>query len=366
MMSEIQKFVPANIPAVAALFMRTFRTGREPASDSLKAYFEELYFRNPWNDGTMSSFVALRPDGSASGFIGALPRRMMLGEREIRVVVAGNHMVDQDTREPFVGSNLLRRLLEGPQELTITDSANEISRRLWEKMGAVTLLNYSLRWVRILRPLSYSLGFTPLSTAGPVVRALLAPPLWMGDRLGRRFVSPAGTPASGLLTGSPLTAEIIVSSFIDFVPLRSLRPVYQTGDVRWLLSMARTKEQFGEMKAVAVTERDLLIGWYIYYGQSRRPAEVLQVAARHGSMTAVLHHLAASAFAEGCTALTGSVDPRFLPEYHAQKSILLLRDMYTIGYSGNAEVLRPLLAGDAFFSRLEGEWWTRLQGDRFT
>ena len=50
MMSEIQKFVPANIPAVAALFMRTFRTGREPASDSLKAYFEELYFRNPWND----------------------------------------------------------------------------------------------------------------------------------------------------------------------------------------------------------------------------------------------------------------------------------------------------------------------------
>jgi hypothetical protein len=366
MMSEIQKFVPSNIPAVAALFMRTFRAEREPVPESLKAYLEELYFRNPWNDGTISSFVALRPDGSASGFIGALPRRMMLDGREIRAVVAGNHMVDRDTREPFVGSNLLKRLFNGPQELTITDSANEASRRLWEKMGAVTLLNYSLRWVRILRPLSYSLGLTSFSAAGPVVRALLAPPLWMGDRLGRRFVSPAETPSSGALTGSPLTAEIIVSSFSDVVPPRSLRPVYETGDVRWLLSMARAKEQYGEMKAVAVHDRDLLTGWYIYYGRSGRTAEVLQVAARHGSMIGVLHHLAASAFAEGCTALMGSVDPRFLPEYHAQKSILLLRDMYTIGYAGNAEVLRPLLAGEAFFSRLEGEWWTRLQGDRFT
>jgi len=366
MMSEIQKFVPADIPAVAALFMRTFRSGRQPVPDSLKAYLEELYFRNVWNDGTISSLVALRPDGSASGFIGALPRRMVLAGREIRVVVAGNHMVDQDTREPFVGSNLLKRLFEGPQELTITDSANEISRRLWEKMGAVTLLNYSLRWVRILRPLSYCLGLTRLSAAGPVLRAFLAPPLRMGDRLGRRFVSPPQRETSAMLSAFPLTAEIVVSSFNDVVPLRSLRPVYEVEDVRWLLSMARAKKQYGEMKAVAVVERDRLLGWYVYYGQPGRPGEVLQVAARHGSLLSVLNHLAAEAFAEGCTALTGSVDPRSLPEYHAQKSIILLRDMYTIGHSGNGEVVRALLGGEAFFSRLEGEWWTRLQGDRFT
>jgi hypothetical protein len=366
MMSEIQKFLPADIPAVADLFMRIFRSRGEAAPESLKIYFKELYFNSPWNDGTINSLVARRPDGTVAGFIGAMPRSMMLGEQEIRVVVAGNHMVDKGAREPFAGSNLLKRLLDGPQDLTFTDSANEISRRLWEKVGAATLLNYSLRWVRVLRPLSYSLSLTRMPSAVPALRALLAPALSIGDGLGRLFVPPPDITAAGMLTARPLTASLIVSGFKNIAGSRPLRPVYESENVTWLLSMARAKEQFGELKALAISERDEPLGWYLYYGHRGDTAQVLQVAARPESMMRVLNHLFVSAYAEGCTALMGMLDPRFIREYHAQKCIIVLRDMYTVAHSRNRDVLRPLLAGEAFLSRLDGEWWTRLQGDRFT
>ncbi|HUI65855.1 MAG TPA: GNAT family N-acetyltransferase [Bacteroidota bacterium] len=364
-MSEIRPFTHADIPAVANLFMRVFRGSKAPAPESVRQCFEELYFNNPWNDGSIESFVNQTSNGEVSGFIGAMPRTMAFQNREITVVVAGNHMVDQENRELFVGSNLLKRLLGGPQDLTFTDSANDISRRLWEKLGAVTLLNYSLRWLRILRPVSYPLSLIGRYSGAPVLRTLFVPAAAVGDRLGRIFLSPPDTAAAKRLTAKSLTPELIVSGLTTMAGSSPLRPHYDAGKLTWLLTQAQTKEQYGGLNARALDHMETLAGWYLYYGRRGETAEVLQLAARPDTFAGVMNHLFVDAYEQGSPAVMGVVDPRYLREIHAHKCIILLRPMYTTAHARNAELLKPLLLGQAFLSRLEGEWWTRLQGDSF-
>ncbi len=364
-MNEISPFEIADIPGVADLFMRVFRSSREPAPESLKAYIGELYFDNPWNDDRIRSFVNRAADGRISGFIGAMPRKMVYRDREITVVVAGNHMVDRESPVPFVGSNLLKRLLGGPQDLTITDSANETSRRLWERMSAAALLNYSLRWLRILRPATYPLSLVGRFSASPVLRALLSPAVAAGDRLGRLYFSAPDFAAADLLESRPVTPELIATGIQAMSGTALLRPCYDERGAGWLLAMAKRKEQYGKLNARALYSSGSLIGWYLYYARRGDTAHVLQLAARPDTIAGVMNHLFAGAFREGCAAVSGTVDPRLLREYHVQKCIMLLRDMYTMTHSANPDVLGPLLTGHAYFTRLDGEWWTRLQGDRF-
>src|SRR2546429_6858547 len=55
-----------------------------------------------------------------------------------------------------VGRRLMSRLLAGPQELSITDDANDAARRLWETLVGESSPNYGLRWTHPLRPFSYA------------------------------------------------------------------------------------------------------------------------------------------------------------------------------------------------------------------
>jgi len=365
-MSEIQPLTPADIPAVAQLFMRVFRKSSLPAAESLKSYLTDLYLNNPWADPSYPSFVSRRSDGRITGFIGSLPRRMILEGLQISVVVAGNHMVDQEDRELFTGSNLLKRLFGGPQDLTLTDSANEISRRLWERLGGVTLLNYSLRWIRILRPAAFALDLLPFGRESASWGRLRAAAGWPGDIVARRFLRPpAREPIAGL-TGAGVSASLMQAALPALTAGRRLVPLYTVDDLSWLISMAGRKEQFGDLRSCAVYDGDALLGWYFYYARRSGLAHVLQVASLPAAAGRVLHHLVVRAFDEGLNGVTGIVDPSLLREYHQHTSFILLRDMYAVAYARSAGPVAPLLGGSAFLSRLEGEWWTRLQGDRFT
>jgi len=364
-MSQIQPFGAADVPGVAELFMRVFRKSPHPAPESLRAYFADLYLGSPWADPSLPSYVSRRSDGKISGFIGSLPRRMILDGRHITVVVAGNHMVDQEEREVFTGSNLLRRVFDGPQELTITDSANEVSRRLWERLGGVTLLNYSLRWIRILRPGSIALDLVPVGRKNAVTRMMGDAAARVGDGVSRvLYRPPSRNPVAGLTAGE-LTADLIASAFPGMTGRRQLAPLYAGGDLRWLLAMAGRKEQFGKLRGCAVYDGTTLLGWYLFHARRPGQAHLLQLVCLPAAASRVIHHLLVRAFDEGLCGVQGAADPPLLKEYHDQKSFILLRDSYTVAHAHRAETLAPLLAGKAFLSRLDLEWWTRLQGDTF-
>jgi hypothetical protein len=106
-----------------------------------------------------------------------------------------------------------------------------------------------------------------------------------------------------------------------------------------------------------------LIGWYLYYVRAGRIGEVVQIAALDGSFDLVLQRLLADAWEHGATALRGRLDPRFAPELSHRHCWLRTDNTWTLIHSRHADVLAAFHQGDAFASRLEGEWWLRFLGE---
>src|SRR5437016_308997 len=158
-MSLIRACGPEDMPAVAGLFQKTFIGRRGPAPQSLETYLAELFLHHPWYDSELASRVYVSPEGAVRGFIGVLPLRMCFRGKKIRAAVAGSLMVDNPQEHPLAGARLLRSFANGPQELSISESANRVSENLWQKLGGRTLPFESLEWLRILRPAGVALAF---------------------------------------------------------------------------------------------------------------------------------------------------------------------------------------------------------------
>ena len=127
-MTEIRPSTPQDMPAVAALFQRTFRDPRRPAPASLQSYLRELFFEHPWFDPELAPKVYVAADGKVGGFIGSLPLRLVFAGRPVRAAIAGSLMVDGPQANPLAGARLLRAFFTGPQELSVSDSASLIRR----------------------------------------------------------------------------------------------------------------------------------------------------------------------------------------------------------------------------------------------
>jgi len=122
----------------------------------LSAYFEEVFLKQPWQGFDLPSLVCATGKDGVVGFLGVLPRKMRWQDRTILVAVSTHFMVRPDHRG-FAGVELMRRMLSGTQDLSLTDTANDISRSMWECLGGQTALAYSLFWTRPLRPAAYFL-----------------------------------------------------------------------------------------------------------------------------------------------------------------------------------------------------------------
>src|SRR5246127_5623619 len=149
--AQVRACTPDDMPAVAGLFQRTFRNARVPAPASLTSYLRELYFAHPWRDPALASKVFVT-DGAVRGFIGILPLRLAFRGATLQAAVAGSLMVDKPQENPLAGARLLRAFLSGPQDVSLSDSANAVSRGMWERLGGKVVPAQSMEWVRAFRP----------------------------------------------------------------------------------------------------------------------------------------------------------------------------------------------------------------------
>jgi hypothetical protein len=77
----------------------------------------------------------------------------------------------------------------------------------------------------------------------------------------------------------------------------------------------------------------------------------------------VLEHLFHHASERGTMALEGRMDPRFAAELGKMQCFFRNCGELTLLHSRDPSLLAPLLLGNAFFTRLEGEWWLRFHGE---
>lgn len=362
-MATIRVFAEDDVPAAAALFARVYPEHRWRSQVACEAYFREMLFENPWRDPEIPSWIA-EENGRVAGFYAVMPRRMLLRGRTIRVAVGCQFIMAPDNRNNLMTLQLTKACISGPQDLTLADGANAQARRMWMAIGGSAPLLYGLHWTRLLRPARY--GLSLLDGRGAIARpaSLAARPLCavadgLFARLGPNRFLMEHRDFSGI---APDPAEML-SHFPEVAGGSALQPAYDAGTLAWLLNQAARKKRHGELRSHAVLgNKRQLIGWYLYYLKAGGVGEVVQIAARDGCFDPVLQQLLADAWKNGAVAMHGRVEPRYVQELSNRHCWLRREGPWTLIHSRDAEVVAALERGDAFLSRLEGEWWLRFQG----
>lgn len=357
-MGAIRAFTASDISGVAALHREVFKTSVDgaDAAEGYRAYFTRVFLDNPSCDPALPSLVYTDRDGRVIGFLGVVPRHMTIHGRRIVAAISSQFIVAPSPQTGLVALQLASAFLNGPQDLSISDEANDTSRRIWEGLGGATALWHSLYWTRPLRParLAASLVWN-------------RPGFGLLARMAAPFVSLADTFAAGLINRVPhagpdgeaaeaLNSRTMLAAMPRCAPSTPLRVDYDERTLAWLLTLAARRKRTGALRASVVRDHDRVVGWYLYHLDTDRTATVLQVAAEQDRTGDVLDRLFAHAFADGAIAASGRVDARDVHALTDRHCVLHRRGPWVLVKARHRELLRPFETGEASFTRFDGEW----------
>ena len=372
-MKPIRPFVRDDIPQVADLHRRVFRVGgkaaQQPISATLAqeyaAYFEAIFFQNPWYDEAFPSLVSQDATGKITGFLGVLPRQMRWQGRRLHIAISSQFIVEPDKRAMGAGVLLSKAFLSGPQDLSLTDEANAISRKLWEGLGGVTSLLHSVHWTRLLRPSRYvaTRAATILGKAALTTPLLLAakPVCNLVDALAaRKMPQRFGLPLPEV-EARELNVEGLLNCLTEFAEHRALWPEYDVRSLGWVRDTIARKTHWGALRMLAIySTRGALLGWYVYHLKPAGESNLLQIMAKKTSIEVVLDHLFYDAWQQGSLGITGRSEPQFMPAL-VDKYCFLNGAPWLLLHSHNAPLLKSIQQGDVLLSKLEGEWCMRFK-----
>lgn len=361
-MAEIRPLRPEDIGNVAQLFQTVFRDPASAPPPGLVSYLRRLYLEMPGFEPEVHSLVHEDDAGAITGFIGVNMLRMRYRERSLLAAVCGSLMVKDHEAAPMAGARLLRAALAGPQDLTLSGTANAVSTRMWCSLRSVTLPFYSLDWTRIIRPASFAAD----KAARTVKAARFIMPVARGiDHILRRHT--ALVPArQGSLSASQIGREQFAALVEPLTRHYTIRPDWADGQLDAILADAERKSLYGEVVfCQATTTAGVPVGAFLYHLRPGGVARVLQVLARPGQAGAVLDCLTYDAARRGAIGLRGRTQPALVEVMYGRRMFFTYPPATSVVHSREAALVEACRAGDIFFNGLVGEDWSRLMGDRF-
>ncbi|MCT7376267.1 hypothetical protein [Chelativorans salis] len=370
-MTAVRPLQEDDIAAVAGLFQRIFRDQRQPPPEALAVYLRRLYLEFPGHDPEIASLVHLREDGGISGFIGVTTLPMTFEGRPLRAAVCGSLMVEDRESDPMAGARLLKAFLAGPQDLSFSETASEVSAAMWTRLRGVQLPQYSLDWVRMIRPFS----FLAQAASGKMrALAMLSPLAGTIDTLARRRMSAdalrwSGIPENWKGVGTCSAVEITPNEFAGLVaPFTAhfqLRPDWAPGQLEQILADAQSKAKYGPaMFCKVVSRTGKTVGGFFYHGGRGRIGRVLQTLTLPGQAGAVIDAMFAHAAEQGLAGLRGRTQPALL-EAMLGRRVAFTHLASTVVHARDAGIVQVLQEGKGFLNGIAGEHWSRLIGDRF-
>lgn len=354
-MNHVRSLVADDIPALAELHAAVFSECSDLTMEERQSYLRQVFLESPWHGQRLSSLVSEDEHDGVVGFLGVVPRPMSLSGRSITAAVGSQFMVAPNHRG--LGIKLLKTFLSGPQHLSMTDGPSLVLLKVWKALGGTDSPLHSIHWTRPLRPTQYMCSLAaeraamaPLATvARPLCSALDS--LIAGTGRSPFRVSPA--PA-----GDELTVDALLDCFSELAPRAGLRPVYERESVKWLLEMAERKTYLGHLHRVRVrNSANEVVGWYLCYLRRGRRCEVLQMAGRRDAIELVLDHLFYYAWRKGALAVSGRLQADFFDALRAKRCIFHGTGAPLLVYSREHDLIDAVRCGDAFLTRLDGEWW---------
>jgi len=358
---RIRPFAEPDIPQVAALHRRVFAASspssdREP--DAYRRYFGDVFLGPAATDGGLSSLVYER-EGDIRGFLGVRPLRMRVTGRPILAALCSQFAIDPSERG-LAGLQMLKACFAGPQDLSIADEAGDNARKMWEWCGGAALLPYSIHWIRPLRPAQAAIALAARHLPSvPCVAALTRTTRILDDVVEwRRARRSNGMAVRG--SRHDLDEPAFLEHVAHFTGRCAVVPDYTAQSLPWIFRrLTHGAGARSVRKQLVRDDTGNAIGWFIYVIAPDRVGEVVSIAAGAGAARLVLDHLAEDARAHGAVALAGRHDPGLTPELSEQLSFLYRRGHWALAHSADAALLQALQRGNAFLSRLEGEWCLR-------
>lgn len=306
----------------------------------------------------MPSLVYQERDGRIIGFLGVAARKMRMNGHPLRAAVSSHFMVDPATHACLVAVRLVKAFLEGPQDVSIADEANDEARRLWEGLGGYTSLVHSLHWTRALRPARFALSFVRQRRSLKPLALMAEPVARVADLIANRLPDSHFCQSTPALLADDLTDDTVLASLSKFAGATSLRMEYDERTFRWLLELADAQSG-GRVEKVLVRNEHEVVGWYLYRVDSAGVADVVQLAATPRSIDGVVEHLFYHAWRRGAVAVTGRLDPRLAQVLSDKYCVFHRRGPWMLVNSKRPDVMRAFERGDVFMSRLDGEWCLR-------
>jgi hypothetical protein len=339
--------------------MRRVAGRASPAGVPLRAYFDQIYFDNPWHDPEVPSHVYEDGQGRILGFIGAMQRPMSFRGRPIRAAVLCGIMVDKIDGSREIAQQLMARFLAGPQDFSMTDCAKPAANRLWEACGGLPALMYCLDWRRVLQPARQALGLVAGRKPLGALANAVWPLTWALDAAATRLpFGPYRLRTKGA-AGEEASAETLLACISEFSRPKALAPHYDAQTLGWLL--AESAKGLGKVALHKIIVRGAdgqIAGWYMHAVRAG-VAEVFQVGGSRDKIRLVLDHLFDHARRHGAVAVSGQIVPDLMWEMSESRCRYRSLSLGMLVHSPNPELTNAVFRGDAFLTRTEGEWWIR-------
>lgn len=282
---------------------------------------------------------------------------MLFNGDPIRAAIGADMFVAKNARSSMAGVALLKKFLNGPQDVSVCDIANEKTRRLWERMGGFIAPSYNLNWVAVLRPcqLAAALVREQKTFRIPGDAAVRMAPLidrFVPDRFTCRV-----DPVSHGLFAETLSPAEFCDGIGDLTSDETVQPIMNLRGANWMWRRLRyLSPEAGDVTAVLLkNSRGARVGWYIYKLHQGGVARMIQIAARTAHRDAVINHLFSRARDEGAAAVAGRVQPGQLQTLIDRGCLLRGRTSYALVHSRDKGIRAAYQSGKAWLSVLEGE-----------
>jgi len=238
-----------------------------------------------------------------------------------------------------------------------------VSRKIWERLGGATALLHSLYWTRPLRPVRLALSYLRQRRGLAPLAAAAAPFATAADSLLARVPGSQFQQFEPFTAADDLSARTVLAHGSEFCGARALRVEYDQRTLEWLIEQAGRKNG-GRLLKATLRSGPRILGWYICTLDPEGVADVAQLAATPASIDSVLDHLFYYSWEQGAVAVTGRLDPQFMQALSDKCCLFHRRGPWVLVNARVPALLRSFESGEAWFSRLDGEWSLRFQSMR--
>ena len=350
---------PADVPAVAQLFLRIFRGVDKPADADLQHYLGSLTLTSPAYDDVSATQVYEQQDGRIRSALLAVPMRFVACGTILPGRLLGVFMTDAD-KEAAGAAQLILALRPRRADFAFCDSASPTSRGHLLAIGGKPIPVQNLEWTRSFRPVGALAGrFAKRFLYGKSLGlTILARPF---DRL-LRHLRPEPDAAEPRVAS---VAEMSIPTFLEHAPRLvahyAVRPLWAQEELSWLVSLAAQNTRLGAFTIRSVVDRaEAIIGCFVYYAAPGRAAHVLNVLALPGREPVVLDAMFRHLDETGHVEARGRAQLALMAGLCQQRWLVFRHRAFALVLTRVPEINDAVARGDVYVGGLAGEDWSRL------